>query len=196
MRFPLEFVASLATIAGAVASVAALLQDRGWLLVTGLLFVGTSIVAVWYARKKQVALDAASIVIEGHNIDSLNIASLRRRVDHSFVVQKAIQTARIEGENLEVTWKYSGYCKEDGVATFDFSVDADDNSSFDQLNCVAYDLSHDWVMAHEIRPFLIGADGISKKIAVPFLEPLTANQPFDLLLRFRLPGSDCRRPSR
>jgi hypothetical protein len=35
---------------------------------------------------------------------------------------------------------------------------------------------------------LIGTDGISKKIAVPFLEPLTAQQPFCVLLKCSLPG--------
>src|SRR5205814_1827088 len=41
---------------------------------------------------------------------------------------------------------------------------------------------------HRIRPMLVGADGISKKIAVPFLEPASAQQPFNVLLKCKLPG--------
>ena len=42
-------------------------------------------------------------------------------------------------------------------------------------------------MTHEIRPVLIGAEGISKKIPVPFLEALKVHQPFDILLKCTLP---------
>jgi len=36
---------------------------------------------------------------------------------------------------------------------------------------------------------LVGPESISKKIAVPFLEPLRAQQPFDIELHCRLPSS-------
>ena len=42
-------------------------------------------------------------------------------------------------------------------------------------------------MEHKIQPLLIGADGLSKKISVPFLEPLLAQQPFRVMLRCTLP---------
>jgi len=41
---------------------------------------------------------------------------------------------------------------------------------------------------HPIRPILVGPDGISKKIAVPLLAPLSAMEPFCVVLKYRLPN--------
>jgi len=187
MQFTLESLASVATIAGLIISVLALLQSRAWLVVTSLFVVCLSIAAVLYARRERLAVSAASTVIEGHSIDSLNIANLRRRVNRTFIVQEARQRACIEGKNLEVTWRYSGYCKAHRESAMEFSIDCEARTSFEELNCVAYDLGHDPEMAREIRPLLIGTDGISKKISVPFLEPVKAHQSFGVLLKCTLP---------
>jgi hypothetical protein len=145
------------------------------------------IAAGCFARRERLARDAALTVIEGYSIDSLNAANLRRRLDRSFVVQEAEHTARIEGEYLRITWRYSGYARVGGTSSFDFSIDSGKAVSFESMDCVAYDLSHDPEMERPIRPLLVGPAGISKKIAVPFLEPLEANQPFALLLTCTLP---------
>jgi hypothetical protein len=84
------------------------------------------------------------------------MANLRRRLDRDFVAQEADHTARIEGENLNISWKYSGYCRAGHASAFDFSVDSGIGTSFEDLNCVAYDLGHDPDMVHEIRPLLVG----------------------------------------
>jgi len=105
------------------------------------------------------------------------------------VVQKAYHGARIEGENLQITWRYAGYCRAERESAIEFSIDADNNVPFEKLECFAYDLRNDPDQRHKIRPLLIGADGISKKIAVPFLTPLKQHQGFDIVLRCELP--DC-----
>jgi len=127
MKFSLESLLALATIVGTVTSVLALIQSRSWLVFTSLLFVILSIIAGLYARKKRLALAAASTEIEGHSIDSLNMANLKRRVNRTLVIQEAIHTVVIEGEDMEFTWKYSGYCKSDRATSIDFSIDSDDN---------------------------------------------------------------------
>jgi len=187
MSFSLESLAALATIVGTIVSVLALLQSRAWLLLVSLLVVCLSILAVLYARKQRLALDAASTVIEGQSIDSLNVANLRRRVNRALFVQEAHHTARIEGETLEITWKYSGYCKAGSESAIEFTISSDSNTAFGDLNCIAYDLGHDPEMSHEICPLLVGPDGISKRISVPFLKPLSANQPFEVMLKCTLP---------
>lgn len=187
MQFSLETLAALATIIGTVITVLALIQSSAWLLLTSLLIVCLSICAVLYARRQRLTLNAASTVIEGHSIDSLNIANLRRRVNRTFVIQEAHHTVRVKGEDLEITWKYSGYCRADRVSAMEFSIDSEDGTEFNQLDCVAFDLGHDLEMTHKIRPVLIGSDGISKKISVPFLEPLKKHQPFGVLLTCTLP---------
>jgi hypothetical protein len=70
----------------------------------------------------------------------------------------------------------------------EFSIDTDSNIPFTDLDCFAYDLHNDPGGKHRIRPLLVAADGISKKIAVPFLAPAAAQQPFNVLLKCRLPG--------
>jgi hypothetical protein len=187
MQFTLESLASLATIAGLVITVLALLQSRAWLLLTSLFFVGVSIIAGLYARRERLVVNAASIVIEGHSIDSLNIANLRRRVNRTFVVQEAQHTVRISGEDMEITWTYSGFCKAHRESAIEFSIDSDNSTSFERLGCIAYDLGHDPEMMHVIHPLLVGTDGISKKVSVPFLEPVDAHESFGVLLKCTLP---------
>jgi hypothetical protein len=187
MPFSLETLAALATILATAISVLALVQSRAWLVMTSLFFVGLAIAAGIYARRERLARNAASTVIEGYSIDSLNMANLRRRLDRKYVVQDADHTARIEGTDLKITWKYSGYCRSGQASAFDFSIDSGAGTSFEDLNCVAYDLGHDPQLARSIRPLLVGPEGVSKKISVPFLEPVAADQPFGVLLKCTLP---------
>jgi len=56
------------------------------------------------------------------------------------------------------------------------------------MNCFAYDLRRDPGKVYKIRPILLGTDGISKKIAVPFFEPMTAMEPFSIVLHCDLLG--------
>jgi len=71
----------------------------------------------------------------------------------------------------------------DGASTVieGYSIDSGAGTSFQELDCVAYDLGHDPDMLRVIHPLLVGPEGISKKISVPFLEPLKANQSFGVL---------------
>ena len=188
MPLSLESLAALATIAGLVVSVLGLIEARAWLVIASLFFVGLSIVAVLYARRERRVINAASTVIEGHSIDSLNIANLRRRVNRTFVIQEAHHIARITGEDLEITWKYSGYCRTKRETAMEFSIDSEAGTPFARLDCIAFDLGNDPGMSHPIRPVLVGAEGISKKISVPFLEPVKSNQSFGILLKCTLPG--------
>jgi hypothetical protein len=187
MPFSLETLASVATILGTAISVLALLQSRAWLVVTSLFFVALAMAGGLYARRERQARDSASTVIEGYSIDSLNMANLRRRLDRRFVIQSADHMAQLEGEDLKITWKYSGYCRTGRASAFDFSIDSAAKTPFKDLDCVAYDLGHDPNMAHAIRPLLVGPEGISKKITVPLLEPIQANQAFAVLLKCTLP---------
>lgn len=187
MQFSLESLAALATIVGTAVSVLALIQSRNWLALTGLPLVCVAIVAGLYAHRERNARKAAAIMIEGQSIDSLNIANLRRRVNRTLMIQEAHHTVRIEGENMKIEWIYSGYCRANAESVMEFSVEAESATSFEDLNCGAYDLGHDPDMTHKISPLLIGTEGLSRKISVPFLEPLRANQPFRMMLKCTLP---------
>jgi hypothetical protein len=188
MQFSLESLAALATIIGTAVSILPLIHSRNWIVLTSLPLVCVAIVAGLYAGRDRRIVKSTPVTIEGQSIDCLNVANLRRRVNRTLGVQEAEHTARIEGEDLKIEWIYSGYCRARRESVMEFSIEAERTVPFDRLECVAYDLGHDPSMAHKISPLLIGTDGISKKISVPFLEPLRRKQPFRVMLKCTLPG--------
>jgi hypothetical protein len=183
-----DSLAFWSSILGMVLGFLGLIESSRWLAVLGLLLVAGSVAALLYARRQRQRLKLAAVTIEGRSIDSLNAASLGRRLNRSLIIQEADQVATIKGEDMVVTWRYSGYCRAPHEAAIEFSIDTDNHVPFERLECFAYDLQHDPKRTHPIRPVLLGADGLSKKIAVPFLERLSAREPFSVLLICTLPG--------
>src|ERR1039458_5826652 len=176
------------SILGTVLGLLGLIESSRWLAVLGLFLLVGSAAALLYARKQRQRLRLATVKIEGRTIDSLNAASLGRRLNRSLVVQEADQIVTINGEDAVVTWRYRGYCRAAHEAAIEFSIDTDNHVPFERLECFAYDLQHDPKRMHRIKPLLIGADGLSKKVAVPLLERLSAREPFDAVLSCELPG--------
>ena len=163
-------------------------ESSRWIIILGILLMAGSIVIIFYAWSERRRLKSAAVTIGGRRIDSLNLANLTRRLNRTLVVQEAEQVATINGDDLVVTWRYAGYCRADRETSVEFSIDMDTHLPFDRLDCVAYDLRHDPRRAHAIRPVLLGSDGLSKKVAVPLLEPVSARDSFAVLLRCTLPG--------
>jgi hypothetical protein len=184
-----QILASIAALLGPLATIIGLVQSRGWLTILGAAFVAVAVAVAVYARSQRRRLNAASIEIEGISIDSVNIANLRRGVNRSLTVQTADHIVTIDGGDLDMVWRYAGYCRARGETAMEFSVDSENSIAFSKLDCFAYDLERDPEKKHKIEPLLVGADGISKKIAVPFLEPLTAHEAFDIMLHCRMPGT-------
>lgn len=187
MLFSLESLAEIATILGTGLSVIPLINPRDWLALLTVPLLCACVAGGLYARNARRALDSAVVTIEGHSIDALTAANLRRRVNRSLVIQEARHTARIEGEDLRVEWIYAGYCRANRETAMEFSVESARATTVADLDCVGFDLGHDPDMRHKIQPILIGSDGLSKKISVPFLEPIHAQQPFRIMLKCALP---------
>jgi hypothetical protein len=183
-----DSLAYWSSILGTALGLLGLIDSSRWLAVLGLLLLAGSGAALLYARKQRLRLRLAAVKIEGRSIDSLNVASLGRRLNRSLVVQEADQVVTINGEDAVVTWRYSGYCQASREVAVEFSVDTENHIPFERFECFAYDLQHDPKRMHRIRPVLLGADGLSKKIAVPLLERLSAREPFNVLLTCKLPG--------
>lgn len=156
--------------------------------IAGTLFVGTAAIALAVAARERRRLRSASLTIEGRKIDSLNLANLGRRLNHSLVVQEADQTVTINGEDASITWLYTGYCQAPTEAAVEFSIHTENHVPFNRLDCVAHDLRNDAQRLHSIRPILVGSDGISKTVAVPLAQPMKAKDPFAVLLRCTLRG--------
>ena len=188
MQYITPALASIAALLGPIATILGLVQSRGWLTGLGALFVCSAIIAAVYVRGQRRRLEAASIEIEGISIDSVNAANLRRRVNRTLTIQTADQTATIDGPDLDMIWRYAGYCRADRETTLEFSVDSASSIPFSALDCYAYDLKRDPEKKYKIQPILVSPDGISKKIAVPFLEPLAAHEGFDIMLHCRMPA--------
>jgi hypothetical protein len=177
-----------ASILGTFLGLLGAFQSITWLTALGGVMIVGSICAIAYATRQRQRVESAVLKVAGRSIDSLNMASLRRRVDRSLMIQAAHNTATVDGENLAITWECAGYCRADRETSIEFSIDSDNNVPFDELDCFAHDLEHDPHRRHRIRPILIGPDGISKKVAVPFLQPLKSGEPFNVSLTCKLPG--------
>jgi hypothetical protein len=183
-----DSVAFWATILGTLVGLFGVVQSLAWIAVLGVVVTAGSIGALFYAYTQRLRVQSADLVINGRGIDSLGMANLRRRLNRTLSIQEVRNEAVIDGQDLALTWHCAGYCRAGGETAIEFSIDADANVPFEELACSAYDLRHDPRRRHPIRPILVGPDGISKKIAVPFLSPLEKREPFSVLLTCRLPG--------
>lgn len=183
-----ESVTLWATVIGTALTVVGLVQSRTWLTAISLPVVIASIALAIYAKRQRQFVTAAEVRVDDVNIDSLNVANLRRRLNRSLVIQEADHFAMIDGQNLTVTLRYAGYCRAKRETAIEFSIDTDNNIPFERLDCVAFNLGGDPRLAHQIRPLLVGPDGISKKLAVPLLRPLASGEPFSVMLTCKLPG--------
>lgn len=172
---------------GTLTGVFGLFESRAWLAVTGALIAAFSIAVLMYAERQRALLKAATLRVGDRSIDSLNLASLQRRLNRSLVIQEAENLAVIDGQDLIVTWRCTGYCGADREGVIEFSIDADANIPFDVLDCFAFDVRHDPQRHHPIRPVLVGPDGIAKKIAIPLLAPLAHQDAFSVEVKYRLP---------
>lgn len=183
-----DSLAAWSSIIGTLLSIVGVFQARAWTAVTGLILVAASLGAFAYARRERAHVQHSNISISGRRIDALNIANLTRLQNKTLVVQSARHTARIQGQDLHIIWRYSGYCRAIQESSIVFSVDAENNVPFNDLECFAYDLQHDPGRTHKIRPILLGPDGISKKLEVAMLSPIAVSQPFSIELDCVLPG--------
>jgi hypothetical protein len=183
-----DSIAFWATVLGTLLGLFGVIRSLEWLDVIGGVIVVCSVGVLVYARNQALRVKSATLKVGGRSIDSLNMASLRRHMNESLVIQRAENYAVIDGENLALTWKCTGYCKAASEAAIEFSIDADTHIPFAELDCFGYDLRRDPRRKHPIRPILLRPDGISKKIAVPFLAPLAAREPFSVMLKCNLPN--------
>jgi hypothetical protein len=184
-----DSLAYWSSILGTALGLLGFIESTGWLAIASLAVLTASIAVLFYARQQRLRLRLATVRIEGRSIDSLNLANLRRRLNRSLVVQEADQVVTIDGDDASATWRYRGYCQASREFAVQFSIDAETYIPYERLECSAYDLTHDPKRLHRIRPVLLGPDGLSKKLAVPFLEHVSARQPFDILLECRFPHS-------
>jgi len=182
---------TLAVWASAFGSAFALLgvaESQSWLALLGITCSAGSVATTQISKRNRRLAHFALSSGEALNLDSLLIANSRRRLNRTLMLERAIQVAIIDGADLNLAWQYDGYCRSQREASIEFSIDSENNVPFEQLECLAFDLQNDPARLHEIRPTLVGGDGVSKKISVSFLQPLALRQRFSVLLNCKLPG--------
>jgi len=143
--------------AGFLLSIYGLIENKSYILLFG---VSSSIIAIYFGYrliKEKQRYSKANIEIEGHRIESLNLANITRRQNKTLFIQQAKHIATISGVDLALEFDYSGYCSknshENGV---DFSVDSDVNIEFRDMQIYGFDLKDDPNRLHEIKPILTG----------------------------------------
>lgn len=173
------------SIFGSTVALLGIALPQTWLAFLGVSLATASAVAGLHLTKLHAP---TPISIEGFSLDALHIANLRRRRNRSLLLERAFQIAIVNGSDLTLAWQYNGKCKTAGETNIEFSIDSENNIAFDQLDCYAVDLLNDPGRERPIRPTLVGSDGVSKKIRVPFHHPLSQGDSFSILLRCTLPG--------
>ena len=181
-------LASCASILGSAIASLGVIQSEAYLTLFGIACSGASAAAALFWKRYQLTPHSAAVSIEGLNLDSLLVANLRRRLNKSLVVERAFHVAIIDGTDLNVAWQYDGFCRSQRETSIEFSIDSENNVAFEDLNCFAFDLQNDPARLQQIRPTLVASDGVSKKISVPFLQPLAFRQRFSVLLNCNLRG--------
>ncbi len=96
------FESSLAfwsSILGTALGLLGFINSSQWLAVLSLFLIAGSLAALLYAERQRQRLKLATVKIEGRSIDSLNVASLGRRLNRSLIIEEAYQVATIKGED-------------------------------------------------------------------------------------------------
>jgi hypothetical protein len=179
---------SWVSIFGSALALLGLARTEPGLVFLGIALSAASASAALYLKRNPALRRSTGVTIDGLNLDSLSIANLRRRLNRSLTVERAFHVGIINGTDLNIAWQYDGHCRSQAETTIEFSVDTENNVAFDELDCFAFDLQNDPERLHKIRPILVGSDGVSKKISVPFLQPLGFRERFSVLLNCNLPG--------
>lgn len=184
-----EDVTMLANLVGMGLTLLGVADSSPSLVLTGVALSTASASARLLSERKGRRAEAMPPNIENLNLDSLHVANLRRRLNRSLNIQRAFQVAIIEGADLHLAWQYDGYCRSQSETGIEFSIESENNIPFEQLDCYVFDLQADPARSNQIRPSLVGSDGVSKKVRVPFLKPLSRGERFSLLLHCALPDT-------
>jgi len=165
------------------------IDGKKWIaLILGVTSVAAIFIALkLYSEKKRNK--KSNIVIENTRIESLNLANLARLKNSTLKVDTAIHRNYINGNDLAIEFEYSGICTcDDGESGITFSVDCDSNLGFEQMNWYGYDLIVDTNKTHKIHPKLLGAEGLTKKVMLPFAKKIIKYGKFHTSFRVTLPG--------
>lgn len=183
-----ENLTRLVTLLGSSIALLGVVRSEPWLILVGIACSAASTTSALALQRNQAHTHPVGLSIDGFNVDSLHIANIRRRLNKSLTLTRAFQVAIIDGADLHLAWQYEGCCRAVGERTIEFSIDSENNVPFEELDCFAFDLHNDPGRLQQIRPTLVGSDGLSKKISVPFLRSLALQDRFSVLLNCKLPA--------
>src|SRR5580698_10346704 len=97
-----DSVAFWATVVGTLTGVFGLFESAAWIAAIGALIASCSVGTLIYAARQRAVVKSAALKVGNRSIDSLNLASLHRRLNRSLVIQQADNLAVIDDEDLSV----------------------------------------------------------------------------------------------
>ena len=189
MSQAVESIALWSEIIGEVVAVYSMIESHTAKTLLGALFFSTSILLTFRIFNLKKYIKTTNTVIGDKKIDALNVANIVKKVNTSLKIQEATHLIKVHGKNLFLTFEYSGYCKsKEGESGFVYSIDSDVNIPFEKLTCYGFDLLNDPRRKHKISPLLLGPDGLTKRVGLPFISHLSEGDPFHVVLFCELPG--------
>ena len=180
---PISFWSS---IIGLLISIYGLIANRQAYIFMGLFFFIISVLLAFALLKIKERIKKTNLTIEGKRIDALNAANTARNPNRTLKVQDATHFLKVVNNDLILSFEYSGYCKNEENG-FVFSLDSDVYCPFEKLVCYGFDLLNDPCKTHKIRPILLEPDGLTKKIKLPFINPIFQGDRFHVRLYCELP---------
>jgi len=189
MSQAVESIAFWSEIIGEVVTVYSLIESHKAKTLLGILFFSTTILLTFRLFNLKKYIKTTNTVIGNKKIDALNVANIAKTANKSLKIQEATHLIRVHGKKLILNLDYSGYCKsKEGESGFVFSIDSDVSIPFEKLTCHGFDLLNDPRKKHKIFPLLLGADGLTKRVGLPFIRHLSEGDPFHVVLFCELPG--------
>ena len=186
MKHLIELIEFWLKVIGILISIYGLIANRQIYILVGLFFFISSVLLALALLQMRKRIKKTHLMIEGQRIDALNAANSARDPNRTLKVQEASHFMQIQKNDLILNFEYSGYGKQE-ESGFEFSLDSDVNYPFESLVCYGFDLIKDPQKTHKIRPFLLESDGLTKKIKLPFINPLSRGERFHVWLYCELP---------
>jgi len=139
-------------------------------------------------KRKHIVIDNINMVTVDHEFN--NYKDLIRQ-SKRFEVQSVSYIYEFIGSDFKSIRTYKGKCSSRHKATegFPLVVAGDNNSTFAEIDCYAYDLIEDATRSRKLYPELMSNEGLYKFACYRFRRPLRHNQEFHIEAHYTWP--DC-----
>lgn len=127
--------------------------------------------------------------IDDAPVELLLLEEENRTQMSSVCLHEAMHKVEIKDKDMSVLWTYKGVCvAKEGESYFHFNIGGESPCSFEELNCYGFDLNRDPNRTEPIIPILKSADGLCKKVVLPFKKRLKQFDTFSIEFSYTWPN--------